>query len=467
MYQGVSESRERTHLTWLVLATGQDNFCYMVLDFQITTSRRARPGLIAAFITSAASSNRDNPRTSKMLVCWSARTRCRTSTHQDKCKRLIFFSDWLLGDGSDSLVPFLQPSTLMQKALYFPHTDIENPVILKNALLLWDSVDTIVPGHNWRPHRRPPNKLVSEAIELVVGRRVPSQVERTDAHRILEESVRSGFVSSLVERSPGEWRRRHYLIYPEKFSDETWHLLQRGGTARWAAAERDYGVPAAVGFFMMSVLADVCAGTQIQKITDRADAYEWLGRQHARALGSQYVKGFDASQVAPAYDRLVSLSINVLDGREIPLKKLVELRKRELKNSGASYSGMRRRYFSALQEHLEEIGKEAQSASDLKELDRQFKESLKEDLTELKAELRVANLKTLFSKEVALTALIVAGSVAAPIAGFTALAAQVGGIGIIPLAKAAVDYRASRREALQKHKMSWLFLAKQGRLPVL
>lgn len=31
------------------------------------------------------------------------------------------------------------------KALYYPYTNITNPHILKNALLLWDSVETIVP----------------------------------------------------------------------------------------------------------------------------------------------------------------------------------------------------------------------------------------------------------------------------------------------------------------------------------
>jgi hypothetical protein len=60
-------------------------------------------------------------------------------------------------------------------------------------------------------------------------------------------------------------------------------------------------------------------------------------------------------------------------------------------------------------------------------------------LTELKAKLGAASLKTLLSKEVALTILAIAGSFVAPIAGLTALGANVGGIGIIPLAKAAVD----------------------------
>lgn len=32
----------------------------------------------------------------------------------------------------------------MTKALYFPHTDIGSPVIIKNALLLWDGIETII-----------------------------------------------------------------------------------------------------------------------------------------------------------------------------------------------------------------------------------------------------------------------------------------------------------------------------------
>jgi hypothetical protein len=45
----------------------------------------------------------------------------------------------------------------------------------------------------------------------------------------------------------------------------------------------------------------------------------------------------------------------------------------------------------------------------------------------------------------------------------TALGGQIGGVGIIPLMNAAVNLRAARRDAL-KNTMSWLFLAKQGRL---
>jgi hypothetical protein len=125
---------------------------------------------------------------------------------------------------------------------------------------------------------------------------------------------------------------------------------------------------------------------------------------------------------------------------------------------------MRRRYLKALEDHVNRIGREARSGPDVRELDRQFKEELKHDLSELKAELGLASVKALLSREVAMSVLILAGSLAAPVAGLTALGSQIGGVGIIPLMKAAVDLRAARREALKKHTMSWLFLASQRRL---
>jgi hypothetical protein len=72
-----------------------------------------------------------------------------------------------------------------------------------------------------------------------------------------------------------------------------------------------------------------------------------------------------------------------MDGRAIPLKKLVALSKREARKPGSGYSAMRHRYVKALQEHVTRIDRDARSASDVRELDRQFKEDLKEDLSEL------------------------------------------------------------------------------------
>ncbi len=167
---------------------------------------------------------------------------------------------------------------------------------------------------------------------------------------ILQEQLANGTLTSLVMNSPGHWRNSKYLIYPHKFLDQTWALLEHSGIAQSGSGQDanaahpvgggspdDYGVPAAVGYFMMSILADVCAGTQIQKITDRTAAYAWIAEHHARTLGAQYIKGLDVSQIAPDHDRLVALSIEVLDARAIPLKKLVEMRKRELRGSATGY----------------------------------------------------------------------------------------------------------------------------------
>src|SRR5262249_31236164 len=148
----------------------------------------------------------------------------------------------------------------------------------------------------------------------------------------------------MVSATPSTWRRRDYLMYPEKFLDETWRALEQRGLASWDSATYDYGVPVALGLLMMSLLADACAGTQVQKITDRVQAYSWLAEQQATALGAQYVKGLDISQVAPALDRLVSISLDVLDARRIPMQKLVDFRNRESRAGGEDFVAMRRKY---------------------------------------------------------------------------------------------------------------------------
>ena len=366
----------------------------------------------------------------------------------------------------------------MLKALYYPHTDIQSPIIIKNALLLWDSVETIVPYTNWRREgptgdranwprsRHKEDRVLREATELIVRPRVPSSSERQAAHRSLSQIVESGLAASLILNSPESWRRPEYLVYPEKFLSETWHLLESRGMARWEKSASDFGVPAAMGLLMMSTLADACAGNQIQKVTDRVDAYSWLAQRRATALGSPYVTGLDASQVAPTLDRLVTISCEVLDAREIPLRKLVEFRKRELRSGTGDYSAMRRQYSTFVQEHLNRIGKEAKTGNDVRELENEFKGKIRQDLADLRTELKLASWKTLFSKEVALSAVILAGCLGAPIVGVTTLATHLGGIGVIPLVKSGIEYRDARRKAFRAHPISWLYLAKQKPLTV-
>jgi hypothetical protein len=123
---------------------------------------------------------------------------------------------------------------------------------------------------------------------------------------------------------------------------------------------------------------------------------------------------------------------------------------------------MRRRFAKGVHDHVERIGKEARTGNDVKELNRQFRDELKTDLYDLKKELNLTTIKTLFSKEVGVSVFLVGGSLISPVTGLTGLATNIGGLGIIPLLKAEVEYRASRREILKKHTMSWLYLASKG-----
>jgi hypothetical protein len=356
---------------------------------------------------------------------------------------------------------------IMLKALYYPHTEISSPTILKNALLLWDSVETIVPSAPYSSRHSAVDRLLSEAAELIVHPRHPSDSERSGAHASLKKLLDSGQISSIMSSAPDQWRESQYDIYSDKFLHSTWNMLENGGLARFNPQHSHYGVPSSLGFLMMSLLADSCAGTQIQKITDRVDAYSWLAEAHAAALGATPVKGLDVSQVAPAYDRLVSLSLDVLDARNIPLKKLIAFRKREARSRSSDYTAMRRRYLTTLDAHIKRIVNEARSTSDLREIERQFRSDLRQDLFDLKSELGLASLKTLFSKEVALSTLITAGTLVTPIAGLTNLSTQLGLVGIIPLLKSATELRGARRSALLKHTSSWLYLASRPRLQVL
>jgi hypothetical protein len=353
----------------------------------------------------------------------------------------------------------------MLNALYYPHTDVTSLVILKNALVLWDSLETIVPRQGWLPRRIKGDRLLNEAIDLVIRPRVPTPAERAEAHETLKGMISTGFVRTLLTSAPRGWgREREFLIYPEKFLASTWEMLKSDNLARWLVEETDYVVPPVIGFLMMSLLAEAYAGTQIQKVTDRMDAYAWLSQARAQTLGVASAVGVDAAESVRNLDRLVAMSIGVLDVRSIPLRKLVNFRKREVRQGGTHYSIMRRNYLKALQAHLKRIGIEARSLRDVRELEYQFKQELKQDLAELKSEIGEGNIQALFSEKVLVSVLVAAGSLLPSIRGLTGASAGLGLASVIPLVQAAGRMRGIRRKALERHISSWLYLAGRGKL---
>lgn len=362
----------------------------------------------------------------------------------------------------------------MPTAIYYPHTQIANPVVLKNALLLWDRVQTIVP-FGWvapTPDRRRP---IHDAQELITEHRRPLELERHEAGRRLEALLNVGFLHKIVEAEQGRGRkalgprdasyvagaqRSSFPIYHDKFSEYTWRILQGEGLASIRGDSVD--VPQSVGHMMMLLLADVCAGTQIAKVTDRRDFYSWLLKQREADLAGQ-VAAPDSVAREFEYDRLVTISIEAIDGRGISLELLLAMRRREMSSGSTDYARFRASYHKALQDHLKRLGTEAKSASDLGELQREFRRQIRDDVKDLKAELGLSAQKAMFSKEVVFSTLAVAGSFAAPSLALGALGASLGLAAIIPLLKTRAEFLSARRDALKRHQYSILYLASRPR----
>jgi hypothetical protein len=284
-------------------------------------------------------------------------------------------------------------------------------------------------------------------------------LQQEAAHNSIMDLLHTGAITKLMREGREDWQLRHQPIYPQKFLDRTWRQLEREGIARWISHLSDYGVPVPLAFLMMSVLADVCSVPGTHKVTDQIKAYDWLSEALARRLQSPYVTGPDIDLIAPDYDRIVALSMVAIDARNVSLENLLKFRRSELRN-GADHKAMRRHYQAAVQKCADRIGSEARTSADIREIERQFFEDIRDDLKELKKELGLATWKALLSKEVILTVLLLAGAITAPVAALTALGISVGALGIIPVGRGIIEYRGARRKALTSHASSWLFLQK-------
>ncbi|HVM87918.1 MAG TPA: hypothetical protein VMT76_06995 [Puia sp.] len=346
-------------------------------------------------------------------------------------------------------------------ALYYPHTNITDKNIIKNALLLWDQVEYITPERRWE-HQKFQSKAFNEAIEIVARPHYPTMDERDAVHdrvvKMLKDGVPDWFFLNTLKtiRNP-----QTYPIYTSKLDYRTWRLLQENLLAQFNPRDSDYHLTPYAGLVLMSLLADACAGTSKRKITDRSEAYSWLQQHATEQLGGQYVTGLDISQVAPAYDRLVTLSIKVVNTDDIPISTLVQMRKREAKSNSSDYRNFRRNYLGKVDGFVAQITKPGMTATDIIEIERQFKTDMESDLKDIKAELGLEKKKILLSKEVAVAASAVGGAFSVPVHGLTDITSALGAIGVGALYRAIKVSQADRKKVLKSHSMSWLYLAEK------
>src|SRR5262249_17538857 len=151
----------------------------------------------------------------------------------------------------------------MDTALYFPHATIEDPFLLKSALLLWDRLEYISPG-DWL-HPETNDRDVLEAIEIVGKPLYPSESIQEKMHqRVVDFFVYGGFPKKYL---PVPKSTDHH-IYAEKFAHRTWEFLSQIQLVdgRFALPKRrrrhpDYRVTERLAVVLMTMLADEFAGT--------------------------------------------------------------------------------------------------------------------------------------------------------------------------------------------------------------
>lgn len=347
----------------------------------------------------------------------------------------------------------------MSRAVYYPHTQIRDENFLKTSLLLWDEVDFVSPTRSFRFDDAPETHI--EALELLCRAHVPSEREKNVVHarvvKLLQRPLPKWLVTTEVPESVVKGRKIRefamgYGMYPEKLAHRTWVLLEAANLVRLTGADEDYYAKPLIGFLLMSLLADACAGESKGKITDRSDAYEFMGKMVA-AESADPPSNIDSPALSSAQAGLVSLAVNTVRTDGIPLENILALRKREEGVAGYQYRHFRQKFA----EKIETSAKRAVLAPTMEarqDFASDFEREMRDDLAQLKNELGMANRELWFSKEV--VALFSLGTLAGGVG-----AAVGAGAGFV---QATGKYSKSYAEALGKHPISYLYV---GERPIL
>lgn len=341
----------------------------------------------------------------------------------------------------------------MRSAVYYPHTSLDNAILVKSALLLWDELEFIVP---WKDFDHKYEGEIADAMKLIGVERYPSDEEKNEAHELLEEIFTRPLPDIFHYDSVRRGNFEDYEIYPQKLLDQTWQMLERlrATGAPLPNADRPLSEPA--GLTVMSIIADCCAGSTRSRITDRGAAYATL----TKILGASLKNPTEVP--VESEDQLVPITLDVIDFSSVELSKLIEFRQKEKGANGHQYTELRYRYVDGLEKYVKQLTTAKGKASDLRKIKENFKNDMKIDLQNLKDELRSAKREVAFSKDVIVTALAAAGTVAA--AAFSVVVPVVGALTLVGapatmagVAGAANKFYSARRGVMQKHPMAYMY----------
>ena len=337
----------------------------------------------------------------------------------------------------------------MRTALYFPHTEVRSKSVVHTALLMWDSLEFIVPFHAYQPHYD--DSETAEAMEVIGQKRIPTEKEKRDLHVLVEDLISAG-IPETFRYSPASGRQDYtYEMWPQKLLGDTWDLLRSAGLTDRPLDNHDYPMSQAAGLSVMAILADVLAGQTRARITDRGLAY-------ATIANAPKVAG-DAQEPM----RIVPLTLNGIAVDRLPIERLIEFRKREFKERrGSDYRALRHNYLNAIEQHFGRIANVAPHSRERVELDRVFESDMEDDLRDLKRELGFARNEAWLGKDV-LTLAIAGGALLGAAAGIPDIpvpevvtgagsAAMLGG-----LLGTGNKLAKARYDILRKHPMAYLY----------
>jgi hypothetical protein len=188
----------------------------------------------------------------------------------------------------------------MDSTLYFPHTTPRDKMLLKEALLLWDELEFIVPWEGFVDHHA--DRETTAALD-VIGRPItPSSAAKRRTHSRIEQLVGEGLPRKYLFQPGG----RAAPIYVDKLAGETWQMLQDGemiaGQFRLRRGNRfaySCNLAAPLALAIMTVLADECAWKTARKVTDAAYASDAQAAYLTRDLGG------DLGRINPEHETYV------------------------------------------------------------------------------------------------------------------------------------------------------------------
>lgn len=330
----------------------------------------------------------------------------------------------------------------MYTSLYYPHTRIRNENIVKQALFLWDQLEYISPtkgfvnthAEKWR-----------EAGEMMIKPYVPSDDVKELAHDIIIKLANSDLPKWFLF-NPTDNNR--YEIYPEKLLRKTWRELQRSklvGPKRSRFYD-DYIMSTSFGLTIMAILADVSAGSQKRTITDREDSYAGLTRFITKGLEGDYISN---KRISDSQDNLVTVSLELLDIKSLPMEKLINMRKKEFKGDSGYYRTLRHNYVDKIDSYAKRLSSEPRHKGDYDELLRTFRNDMADDYEELAEALEMKSREFLFSKDMGVAIVAAADAFIQPVLSTV--------LGIGALSGKGPKLYMEKKGIHKKHAMSWLY----------